>query len=203
MDDFGPPMWRFMTMLENAYRVVLALLLMLLLGVLAMRGSRPWSEANPVPSGNPDTSSEKDPPESGKANVSEAVAAVDDAVLYDSGWEEDNSSCLVCHIDFETEKISSIHLEAELTCMACHGDSDAHRSDEFNIVRPDVIWGRTEQEAFCKQCHEKHKYPEKVEAFHEEWDSRRRPNGRYVAPDSACMDCHGDHAVMLPEGQFK
>ena len=62
---------------------------------------------------------------------------------------------------------------------------------------------RAEVEAFCRQCHEKHKYPEKVEAFHEEWDGRRRPNGRYVQADSACMDCHGDHAIILAEGQFK
>lgn len=144
-----------------------------------------------------------DPPGGEAAAVSEAAAAIDDAVLYDSGYEEDNASCMVCHIDFETEEISLVHLDAGLTCMACHGDSDDHRSDEFNIVRPDVLWGRAEMEAFCMQCHKKHKYPEKVEAFHAEWDSRRRPNGRLIEPESACMDCRGNHAIILAEGQFK
>ncbi len=186
-------------MLQNVCRVML----LLLTAAPAISGCQPSTEPNPVPSSgttpvaDPQTPPEDVPPES------EAAAAIEDAVLYDSGYEEDNSSCMVCHIDFETEKISLVHLDAGLTCMACHGDSDDHRSDEFNIVRPDVIWGRAELDDFCKQCHKKHKHPEEVEAFHQEWDARRRPNGRYVEPESVCMDCHGDHAIMLAEGQFK
>ena len=60
-----------------------------------------------------------------------------------------------------------------------------------------------EIKAFCRQCHKKHKHPEKVKAFHQEWDARRRPNGRYVGPKSVCMDCHGNHAIIIGEGQFK
>lgn len=194
-------------MLHDVCRVTL----LLLAAAPALTGCRP-----PVEQGgrvmpgvtytglaDPDTRSENDPPGSETPAPSEAAAAIDDAVLYDSGYEEDNSSCMVCHIDFEAEEISLIHLDAGLTCMACHGDSDDHRSDEFNVVRPDVIWGRTEQDAFCMQCHKQHKDPEKVEAFHQEWDARRRPNGRYVEPESVCMDCHGNHAITLAEGQFK
>ena len=127
----------------------------------------------------------------------------EEPVLYDSGYEDDNESCMVCHIDFKTEKISSVHLDAGITCMACHGDSEVHRADEFNIIRPDVIWGRAEIEAFCKQCHEKHKQPQAVEEFREEWMSKRRPNGRWVLEDSVCTDCHGEHAIVGAAGDFR
>ena len=123
--------------------------------------------------------------------------------LFDSGYEEDSSSCFVCHVDFKREELSAVHREAGITCMACHGDSDVHSSDELNIIRPDVIWGRAEIEAFCKQCHEEHEKPEAVEAFREEWLSKRRPNGRWVLADSVCTDCHGMHALVTEAIDFK
>ncbi len=126
-----------------------------------------------------------------------------DPVLYDSGFEDTNDSCMICHIDFEKELISATHLEAGITCMACHGDSEVHRADEFNIMRPDVVWGRAEMVHFCEQCHPEHKHPEKVEAFLEEWDSKRRPNGRWIEAGAVCTECHGKHAVGTEEGGFK
>ncbi len=127
----------------------------------------------------------------------------DDPLLFDSGYESDNQSCMVCHIDFEDELIASVHLDAGITCMACHGDSLTHRGDEYNIIRPDVIWGRAEIEPFCQQCHPKHKHPDKVEAYRKEHLSQRRENGRYVTVDSPCTDCHGKHAILHGEGNFK
>ena len=125
-------------------------------------------------------------------------------VLFDSGYEEDNSSCMVCHADFAMEQISSIHMEAGMTCMACHGDSEVHRADEYNIIRPDVIWGRAEMMPFCKQCHPKHKDLSKVKEFLAQWNSKRRENGRWVTEDSVCTDCHGKHAIVTQkEGDFK
>jgi len=124
-------------------------------------------------------------------------------LLFDSGFMEDNSSCMVCHIDFEDELISSKHIKQGITCAACHGDSLTHSGDEFNIIRPDVIWGRAEIDDFCRQCHPKHKKPAAVEEFRAEWLSRRRPNGRMILKDSVCTDCHGEHAVVGEEGDFK
>lgn len=124
-------------------------------------------------------------------------------LLFDSGYEKDNASCMVCHIDFETETLSATHLKAGITCMGCHGDSLSHRSDEFNIIRPDVIWGRAEIAPFCMQCHTEHENPEAVEAFRRENLSQRRETGRYVTADSPCTDCHGEHAIMTGEGNFK
>ena len=124
-------------------------------------------------------------------------------VRFDSGHAEDNSSCMVCHIDFQTELISSKHEEEGITCMACHGDSLNHCDDEHNITRPDVIWGRAEIEPFCKQCHPKHEKPEAVKQFRAKWLGKRRKNGRFVMEDSACTDCHGKHAIIVEEGDFK
>jgi len=125
------------------------------------------------------------------------------AKLYDSGYMDDNQPCMVCHLDFEEEKISAVHLKAGMTCAACHGDSEPHRGDEWNIVRPDVIWGRAEMGPFCKQCHPKHKKGKVYDEFLAKWLDKRRPTGRWVTKDSACLDCHGNHAVTIPEGQFK
>lgn len=125
-------------------------------------------------------------------------------VLFDSGDEEDNTSCLVCHADFFAEEITSTHLDAGCTCMSCHGDSDEHRADEYGYIRPDVIWGHGEQAAFCQQCHPEHKDPAKVEAFRKENFSQRMENGRWVNERSTCMDCHGNHAISgTKEGEFK
>ena len=152
-------------MLHDVGRVTL----LLLMAAPAMTGCRPPVEegGRVMPSvtytglADPDTRSENDPPGSETPAPSEAAAAIDDAVLYDSGYEEDNSSCMVCHIDFEAEEISLIHLDAGLTCMACHGDTDDHRSDEFNVVRPaatltcDAISIRIlPQVGFCMGVHE-------------------------------------------------
>lgn len=125
------------------------------------------------------------------------------AKLYDSGYMEDNQSCMVCHLDFEEEKISAVHLKKGITCAGCHGDSEAHRGDEWNIIRPDVIWGRAEMGPFCKQCHKKHPHGEKYQAFLEKWLDKRRSTGRWVTRESVCLDCHGNHAIAIPEGQFK
>ena len=126
-----------------------------------------------------------------------------DAKLYDSGYLEDNETCMVCHLDFKRELIAATHLEAGITCAGCHGDSEVHSSDELNVIRPDVIWGRSEIDAFCKQCHPAHKDDKNVAAFHQEWDGKRRPNGRFVRKNSVCTDCHGRHAIVKSEGDFK
>jgi hypothetical protein len=127
-------------------------------------------------------------------------------VLFGSGYFEDNESCFVCHADFRKEEISAVHLENDVTCADCHGDSEVHSSDEFNIIRPDVLWGRTESVYFCRQCHPANEHPngKEFKEFFAKWQGKRRPNGRWVLKDSVCMDCHGKHAIHQGgEGDFK
>ena len=70
-------------------------------------------------------------------------------------------------------------------------------------MRPDVIWGRAEMGPFCQQCHPKHKKGKTYDEFLEKWLGKRRSTGRWVREDSVCLDCHGNHAIAIAEGQFK
>jgi len=188
------------------------LICVLLMTVPAMIGCEPSVGLTPARAGVTAAAVAEEPQPAATPEATQATAADeppckgvkdDEAVLYDSGYEEDNSSCMVCHIDFEKELISSTHLEAGVTCAGCHGDSEVHRADEMNIIRPDVLWGRAEIDAFCKQCHKTHPTGKVYDDFFTEWESKRRPNGRWVLEDSVCTDCHGQHAIVLGEGQFK
>lgn len=179
------------------------LVILLLIAGLALMGCKPSSQPGPVPADPPVPADVPDKTPAQAADRTDPTAKNMEAVLYDSGVEEDNASCMICHIDFEKEPIASQHLEAGITCMACHGDSEVHRADEYNIMTPDVIWGRGEIDAFCKQCHQQHKYPKKVEAFLAQWESKRRPNGRWIETQSVCTDCHGKHAIVGEEGDFR
>jgi hypothetical protein len=111
---------------------------------------------------------------------------------------KDNSVCLVCHINFETEDIASTHLKNGITCAHCHGISSVHSNDEEAAAKPDVLFGRSEVEPFCKKCHATHKDPKAVATFLAEWKGKRRPQGRLILSNAVCTDCHGLH--RLPRG---
>ncbi len=122
-------------------------------------------------------------------------------MLQDAGGQKDNSVCLVCHMDMEAEEIVVVHLKAGIVCAACHGPSEVHRSDELNIMKPEVVFGRSEIDPFCRACHRTHTSSEQYTRFVKEWTGRRRLNGRMVTSGSTCMDCHGNHAILPPEQQ--
>lgn len=109
---------------------------------------------------------------------------------------QDNSLCLVCHLDFEAEPLSTDHLAQGITCVRCHGRSEHHMSDETLMTKPDILFGRAEVEPFCYKCHQKHKNPAAVEEFLQQWRGKIRPNGRTVRQDSICTDCHGRHLIL-------
>jgi len=130
---------------------------------------------------------------------SSSAPAFDKSLLCDTGGQMDNSACLVCHLDFEREELVAQHLTAGIVCAGCHGASETHRSDELNITTPDVLYGRSAIDPFCIRCHPTHKNPEKLVEYVNQWRGVRRPNGRMVRDDSACTDCHGNHAILRPE----
>jgi len=115
------------------------------------------------------------------------------------GKAADNSHCLVCHLDFKTESLTAWHEKAGVGCTTCHGESLAHGDDEFNIITPDVTFGRAEIDRFCKGCHETKKDTQEHAAFLKKWEDKRRPNGRIISEESVCTDCHGNHAVLSPD----
>lgn len=122
--------------------------------------------------------------------------ARDDGVTGSPKIPQDNSLCLVCHLDFESEPLSADHLARKITCAACHGPSEAHQADETDMTKPDILFGRSEVVPFCKECHEDHKRPDLVEAFRTEWRGRIRPNGRTIQQKPMCTDCHGRHTIL-------
>jgi nitrate/TMAO reductase-like tetraheme cytochrome c subunit len=111
----------------------------------------------------------------------------------------DNSECLICHMDFDSEELSVKHDQAGIGCTNCHGASLAHGDDELNITPPDKLFGRAETERFCKGCHATHVEGKVYDDFVKQWHSKRRPNGRMILDDSVCTDCHGNHAILRPD----
>jgi hypothetical protein len=122
-----------------------------------------------------------------------------------------NSKCYVCHPDMKTEELTTDHLDMEVTCDECHGASTEHMHDETLMTKPDLLFGRAEVAKMCSNptCHrpgggrgvygrQDHEDPVAVEAFFKKWAGRMRPNGRTVAHNSVCTDCHGTHNVSKP-----
>ena len=111
-----------------------------------------------------------------------------------------NTACLDCHMDLANEPISAGHLEHGFGCAACHGNSVAHGEDEANITKPDVLFGRSEIEPFCRKCHPHHKTGKTYDAFVATWRGKRRPSGVMLLEDATCTDCHGSHFMANSGG---
>ena len=110
---------------------------------------------------------------------------------------EDNSTCMVCHLDFMNETFSVVHETAGVPCAHCHGFSKAHQTDEMAATPPDFLFGRKEIEPLCRSCHtDEHANPDAVEEFRELWRGKQRPNGRSIDERSVCTDCHGEHVTL-------
>ncbi len=107
----------------------------------------------------------------------------------------DNSGCLVCHMYFDSEKIVVLHAKKNILCVTCHGASEPHRIDETLRTKADILWGRSQVEALCLQCHKPHKPSAKLEAFRQAWRDKARPNGRFIGENAVCTDCHGEHTI--------
>lgn len=108
---------------------------------------------------------------------------------------KNNGLCLVCHLDFDGEPITTDHLRKGITCAHCHDKSIAHMHDETMMTSPDILYGRSEVEEMCGQCHRSHKNHQAVEAFRKKWLGKKQENGRVITADSICTDCHGRHTI--------
>jgi hypothetical protein len=111
-----------------------------------------------------------------------------------------NSKCYVCHAGMKTEELTTNHLAVEVTCDKCHGPSIEHMHDEMLMTEPDLLFGRSQVEGLCAKCHNGHKNPDAVSAFRKEWAGRIRSNGRNIADDAVCTDCHGTHNIANQAG---
>ena len=101
----------------------------------------------------------------------------------------DNSYCYVCHEDFDREEFAGTHKAAGVGCVACHGDSDKHASDEEHLTAPDVMYPKDRINASCTtvECHSETLLKEK---------RGHRPFYAGVESDRKyCTNCHGKHRV--------
>lgn len=97
----------------------------------------------------------------------------------------DNRRCLVCHINFDEEELAVAHAKAGVGCVKCHGESNAHSSDEDNVTAPDTMFPKAKLNAACLKCHDKGKLSE----IHKPVLAGTEPKNRY------CTDCHGEHRL--------
>lgn len=103
----------------------------------------------------------------------------------------DNSPCLVCHGNFEEEPLSRRHAKADVGCVKCHGESEAHRSDENNTTPPDRMFPRSEIDRACRHCHTTHNVPGKVVIAAYLAHCRHIANPEKIT----CTECHGEHRM--------
>jgi hypothetical protein len=112
------------------------------------------------------------------------------------GPAADNSRCFVCHINYMTEEVATIHAKVNISCATCHGPSDAHIADESwasggNGTAPDRMYTREKINGACMTCHPKDKIdtPQHVAVLAD------------TEAKKVCTDCHGNH--RLPQRRCK
>ncbi len=105
----------------------------------------------------------------------------------------ESRACFVCHVNYRTEALAAGHAKMGFSCVACHGNSFAHRNDENNTTPPDTMYPADHIAKKCMTCHKTHDAPAiKVIA---RWQTR--------CPDKAdpktivCTDCHGQHRLKV------
>ncbi len=109
--------------------------------------------------------------------------------------EAENNFCYVCHINFDGEEFATVHKNANVGCMDCHGDSDDHSADEDNVVPPDIMYKKADINNSCMKdgCHLRAQLENEIghRPFLAGTDTERK----------YCTDCHGNHKI--PERQRK
>jgi len=110
-----------------------------------------------------------------------------------TGPVADNSPCLCCHTNYETELLAVTHAHGNVGCIKCHGLSYAHRDDEDNAIPPDVMYWPERIEKACEECHDEHDAPARqvIARWQERCPKKTDPN------TLVCTDCHGQHRLKF------
>ena len=115
-----------------------------------------------------------------------------------AGPVADNSRCFVCHLNYVQELIAVVHAKANIGCVGCHGNCDAHIADESwasggNGTAPGIMYPREKVNPFCMGCHPKDKMPA---AGHAAFFAG-------TAKETSCTDCHGKHRLATRKCRWK
>jgi hypothetical protein len=103
----------------------------------------------------------------------------------------DNSYCLVCHLSYETEKLTHGHEKAGVGCADCHGESAKHSGDEDGLTPPDKMFAKSDVDGFCMTCHPKDKVLAKDKQSKNEYHKDvfdPKAEGHLI-----CTECHGEN----------
>lgn len=108
----------------------------------------------------------------------------------------DNSRCHVCHLSFAREELTVVHAKADVGCVGCHGDCDAHIDDESWAsggpgTPPEIMYPRDAIDPACMKCHKTHDVPATIvlKRFQERRLEKLGPK------EIVCTDCHGEHRL--------
>jgi hypothetical protein len=115
-----------------------------------------------------------------------------------AGPAADNSRCFVCHLNYMQEDIAARHARANIGCVNCHGNCDAHIADESwasggNGTAPGIMYPREKINPFCMGCHPKDKMPA----------ARHAAFLAGTAKETYCTDCHGKHRLAQRKCKWK
>ncbi len=92
----------------------------------------------------------------------------------------ESQACFVCHVNYQKEPLAAGHAKMGFSCVACHGDSFAHRNDENNTTPPDRMVPADHIETMCKECHITHDAPAIKVIAPDRFPNQRRPLRRGI-----------------------
>ncbi|MBE3123975.1 MAG: hypothetical protein IMZ55_19980 [Acidobacteria bacterium] len=115
-----------------------------------------------------------------------------------AGPVADNTRCFVCHLNYMQEDVAVVHARANIGCVNCHGDCDAHIADESwasggNGTAPGIMYPREKVNPLCMGCHPKDKMPA----------ARHAAFFAGTAKETSCTDCHGKHRLTDRKCKWK
>ncbi|HUT24405.1 MAG TPA: NapC/NirT family cytochrome c [Sumerlaeia bacterium] len=108
----------------------------------------------------------------------------------------DNSFCYVCHVNFQTEEFTDVHMAAGVGCKTCHGKCAEHADDEDHVTPPDVMYRKAQVDASCMtaECHPRERMEEEI--GHRPFFAGAEPERQY------CTDCHGAHRLATRQRRW-
>ncbi len=114
------------------------------------------------------------------------TAATSDVSKAEPVEPADNSYCLVCHLNYENEKLVKAHQPSGIGCEKCHGMSVKHSADEDGLTPPDTMYDSTEVNKYCFTCHGNERVRLLKQKEHKEFFGK-------TPAELLCNDCHGEH----------
>jgi hypothetical protein len=121
------------------------------------------------------------------------INGADSAALQAQHDTSINARCYVCHVNYKQDPFVQWHLNKNIGCVKCHGESPEHIADEANLTPPEIMYWPSRVGFSCYWCHPRHDVPvrEVIARWLERGLDQTNPN-RVL-----CTQCHGAHRLNL------